>query len=272
MERLLRFDRLPFVTVFAIVVFLPSAFGKDAEDVIEYDDGGQGAPAEAPAGGGENASNPLAKVKNTDLRWQYLDVSGASINDIFIDGAFMATDKLKIKYELHYWESNLTGSSANDWESIVIKPIYFPTEGSWGDIKYRVAVGLDWIIDLGDVDEGIGFGSDQIGPFAGVALGLPSKTMLIPLTQQFLSYSGEDVNTTAFRLIALQPLPEGWWAKLDAKLPIEWENDEAVPASAELQVGRNINQNFAIYVDALAGIGGDRAFDWGGGLGLRFKY
>ena len=27
----------------------------------------------AQQGGGENASNPLAKVKNTDLRWQYLD-------------------------------------------------------------------------------------------------------------------------------------------------------------------------------------------------------
>jgi hypothetical protein len=32
-------------------------------------------------------------------------------------------------------------------------------------------------------------------------LGLPSRTMLIPLVQQFISYSGEDVNTTAFRLI-----------------------------------------------------------------------
>jgi hypothetical protein len=31
------------------------------------------------AGEGENASNPLAKVKNTDFRWQHLDLDGAEI-------------------------------------------------------------------------------------------------------------------------------------------------------------------------------------------------
>jgi hypothetical protein len=47
--------------------------------------------------GEENASNPLAKVKNTDLRWQYLVMEYGHVNDFFIDGAFMAKDKLKIK-------------------------------------------------------------------------------------------------------------------------------------------------------------------------------
>lgn len=54
--------------------------------------------------------------------------------------------------------------------------------------------------------------------FFGVALGLRGGTKLIPLVQQFLSYSGEDVNTTALRLIALQSLPEQMWFKLDAKI------------------------------------------------------
>ena len=65
------------------------------------------------AGGGENASNPLAKVKNTDVRWQYLDLvdNRGRINDYFVDGSFMLNEKTKLKYELHYWETNLTGSS-----------------------------------------------------------------------------------------------------------------------------------------------------------------
>ncbi len=57
----------------------------------------------APAqGDGENASNPLAKVKNTDVRIQYFDnPDGSERWDYWIaDGAFMATNKLKIKYEL----------------------------------------------------------------------------------------------------------------------------------------------------------------------------
>jgi len=223
-------------------------------------------------GEGENASNPLAKVRNTDMRWQYLDMDGGHVNDLFIDGAFMASDSLKIKYELHYWETDITGNSEYDWESLTLKGIYFPTEGTWGDLKYRVAIGMDWILDLGDQDQGIGSGADQIGPFVGLALALPEGTTLIPLVQQFLDYSGEDVNTTAFRLIAMRSLPQQMWLKLDAKLPIDWEHDEAVPATAELQLGKHINQYIALYVDGLVGIGCDRPYDWGVGTGIRFKY
>ena len=86
------------------------------------------------------------------------------------------------------------------------------------------------------------------------------------------SYSGEDINTTAFRLIALQPLPKQTWLKLDAKVPIDWENENAVPVTAELQFGKNINKLVALYIDGLVGIGGDKTFDWGLGTGLRFKY
>ena len=54
------------------------------------------------AGGGENASNPLAAVSNTDVRWQYLDdfVDSGHLNDYFVDGAFMVNPKLKVKYEV----------------------------------------------------------------------------------------------------------------------------------------------------------------------------
>lgn len=221
---------------------------------------------------GENASNPLAKVKNTDLRWQYLDSDRGRINDFFVDGAFMASDNLKIKYELHYWETDVTGTSENDWESMTLKGIYFPKEGVLNDIQYRLAIGLDWIVDFGDLDKGIGSGSDQLGPFAGIAFGIGKGTTIIPLVQHFFDYDGEDVNTTAFRLIALQPLPEATWLKLDAKLPVDWENDTQVSSTVELQFGKNIHDAFALYIDGLIGIGGHRPYDWGTGVGLRFKY
>ena len=70
------------------------------------------------------------------------------VNDAFIDGAFMALDSLKIKYELHYWETDLTGTSENNLESSTLKAIYFPTEGAWGEVTYRVALGLDGLLIL----------------------------------------------------------------------------------------------------------------------------
>ena len=38
---------------------------------------------------GENASNPLAAVNNTDLRVQYFDLDDADRTDYWVDGAYM---------------------------------------------------------------------------------------------------------------------------------------------------------------------------------------
>jgi hypothetical protein len=218
----------------------------------------------------ENASNPLAAVDNTDLRWQYFDLEHADRQDAYIDGAKMLSPKLKLKYELHYWDTDVRGQSENGLESLHLKFIYFPMEGKWKGIPYRLAVGAEWIKDLGDIDKGIGSGGDQIAPLAGVAMQL-GDTTLIPLVQHFQSYSGEDISQTSIRLIGIKPLAGQSWLKLDAKVPYDWENRK-VPASVELQLGKSFSRSFGAYIDGLAGLGSDRAYDWGIGVGLRFNY
>jgi hypothetical protein len=219
----------------------------------------------------ENASNPLAAVNNTDLRYQYFDLDGAYRSDYFVDGSYMATPKLKLKYELHYWDTDVTGSSESDWESFHLKPIYFPTEGQWGSWNYKLAVGVEWIVGFGNEDKGIGSGADQIAPLFGVAL-VKGDTVLVPLVQQFVSYDGPDVNTTAFRLIAIQSMSNDIWLKIDAKVSVEWENDNAVPTTMEVQMGKMYSPSFGVYLDGLIGIGGDKPYDWGVGVGARFNY
>ena len=222
----------------------------------------------------ENASNPLAAVNNVDLRWQFTSADAGDKHDVFFDNAYMVTPKLKLKYELHYNFTDVTGSDENDFEKVVIKPIYFPYQSKlnedWG---IKAALGLDWTVEFGNEDKGIGAGADTIAPFGGFAFAhLPSGLTLIPLVQQFVSYSGDtDVNTTSARLIALKPFGEGYWAKLDAKIPYDWEN-ERWPITTEFQVGYNFGPRWAIYADSLVGIGSDRPYDAGAGLGLRFKF
>ena len=118
---------------------------------------------------GGNASNPLAAVKNTDTRLQYFDLDESERYDYWVDGAFMLTPKLKLKYELHYWDTDVTGTSESDWESLHLKPIYFPANliGEFGAWKYATAIGGELIVDAGNTDKGIGTGSDQISIFVG---------------------------------------------------------------------------------------------------------
>jgi hypothetical protein len=257
-------------TWFFLMLFAVGAVSaQEPEGDVDIDWDGPDQP-----GDGENASNPLAAVSNTDLRWQYLDLkdSGKHLNDYFVDGAFMLNPKLKLKYELHYWDTNLSGTSHSGAESAVLKLIWFPHQGRMeSGTGYRLAFGMDYIHDLGDADKGIGFGADQVGPFAGVALALESGLTIIPLLQHFTSVSGADVNTTAARLIALQPFGDAWWLKLDAKIPYDWEN-ETVPADAEIQLGKTLKPGLGLYADGLVGLGSDRLYDWGVGVGLRFNY
>jgi hypothetical protein len=96
-------------------------------------------------------------------------------------------------------------------------------------------------------------------------------TVLVPLVQHFVEYDGPAVNSTAFRLIAIQSLANDSWGKLDTKVPVDWEND-TVSATVEAQLGKTFSESFGTYVDGLVGIGGDRPYDWGVGVGARFNY
>ena len=221
--------------------------------------------------GGENASNPLAAVDNTDIRYQYFDLDGPEKKDLWLDGSVMLNPKLKLKYELHYWDTDVTGSSESDWESLHLKPIYFPTQGKWGDWKYKLAIGAELIVDFGNDDKGIGSGSDQIAPLVGVAL-VRGGTVLVPLVQHFVEYDGPNVNQTSLRLIGIQSLPNKFWGKLDAKIPVDWADDEAIPATVEVQLGKMYTRAFGLYMDGLVGVGGHKPYDWGVGVGVRFNY
>jgi hypothetical protein len=222
----------------------------------------------------ENASNPLAAVNNTDFRLQGKSADVGDTYDFFIDGAYMVTPRLKLKYELHYLSTDVIGTRENGLEKLVLKPIYFPSEGQlsggWG---YRTAVGFDLIIDLGDQAKGIGIGTNQFAPLVGVAFShANSGWTLIPLAQHFTDIGeGPDISQTSGRLIALKPFGDANWFKVDAKIPYDWEN-ETWPITAEFQIGRTIRDGIGLYADALVGVGPDRPYDWGLGVGLRLNY
>ena len=256
---------------FWISAFCPSAVLKNTSLIIVFSLLGMNVSF-AEQEGGENASNPLAAVSNTDFRVKYFNLDNSDRHDASIDGATMITPKLKFKYEAHWWSTDVTGSDENDWESVLAKFIYFPKEGKLkSKLSYRLAVGLEWVLDLGDQEKGIGSGADQLGPFVGLALVPKPGTSLIPLLQHNESYSGEDYSLTAARLIAIQSLSNDKWLKLDLKVPYDWEN-ETWPAAAELQYGKSFTSNLGAYIDLQSGIGSERTYDYALGIGLRFNY
>ena len=85
--------------------------------------------------------------------------------------------------------------------------------GKLGEWKYKVAIGGELILDFGNEDKGIGSGSDQIAPLLGFAM-VRGDTVLVPIVQHFVDIDGPDVNTTSFRMIAIQSLPNKYLGKI----------------------------------------------------------
>jgi hypothetical protein len=222
----------------------------------------------------ENASNPLAAVNNVDLRMQWISSQPGDTIDTFVDGAHMLTPQLKLKYQLHYDHTNVTGSTEHHFDTLNLKPIYFPSKGKLGDEwQYGTAIGLEAIFDLGDQSKGIGPGAHQLAPLVGVAFSHPSSGWtLVPLIQHFQSVGeGTHISKTTFNPLAIKPFGDVNWLKIDAKFPYDWIND-TWPISVEFQVGRNLSKSTAVYVEGLVGVGDDRPYDAGLGFGLRFNY
>ena len=220
----------------------------------------------------ENASSPLAKVRNTDVKLRVFDIDGDDRDDYAVEGAMMLSPSLKFRYEARYWETNVNGRNTSGMESARAKAIYFPGDGKWGDTPYRLAVGAEVKVHFDNQVKGIGKDADTILSFIGAALKIQPGTTVIPLLQHEAQYDGEEVSVSSFRLLAVQELPNRTWLKLDAMASIDWENDEETPASAEIQYGHQFTPAFGIYAEAMAGLGCYKPYDWGIGAGLRFNY
>ncbi len=148
------------------------------------------------SGGGGDGSNPLASVTKLDFISTYTKSGGSFTTDISAEGAFMLHPKLKFIYELHYLITDVTGKTENDWESLHLKPVWFVKDfklsKAWG---MRLALGGELIIDFNNLDKGIGTGSDQVAPLAGLAfMNRETGLALIPLVQHFESYESGAVS------------------------------------------------------------------------------
>ncbi len=106
-----------------------------------------------------------------------------------IDGSYMLRPDLKIKYELHYNSTDVTGDRENGLEKANAKLTYFPSARALNDTwAMKTAVGLEWIVDFGDISKGIGTESDQLAPLVGAAFSNKVTGLtLLSLIQHFES-------------------------------------------------------------------------------------
>jgi len=232
------------------------------------------------AASGAAASDPTAAVNYQDVRYRYFDLDqGADKHSFETEGAYMLHPRFKLTNELRYVNTDSSGKSEQDFEELKLKGIHLTNIKPFG-IKAKLALGAEWLKDLGDFEKGTGTGADSIAPLVGIGWIPDDRNFIITLVQYFHSYDTdsarkEDVRETAPRLIWIRTLPDiGGWFKADLKMSIDHEDDENFNQVLELQLGKMLSPRIGIYGELLLGddVLDSNAYNVGGGLALRFMY
>ena len=230
--------------------------------------------------GGAAASDPTAAVSYQDFRYRYFDRSrNNERHSLETEGAFMLRPRIKITNELRYVSDDSSGKSEQDFNQLKIKGIHLSEIKPFG-VKAKLALGVEWLKDLGDFEEGTGTGADQIAPLAGIGWSLNDKNFVVTLVQYFHSYDTDnafdgDVRQTAPRLIWIRSLPSmGGWFKVDLKMSIDHEDDENFDQTLELQLGRMVSPKWGVYGEILVGddVFDSDAYNIGVGVGARMMF
>jgi hypothetical protein len=211
------------------------------------------------AASGAAASDPTAAVNYQDVRYRYFDLDqGADKHSFQTEGAYMLHPRFKLTNELRYVNTDNSGKSEQDFEELKLKGIHLTNIKPFG-IKAKLALGVEWLKDLGDFEEGTGSGADSIAPLAGIGWVPDDRNFIITLVQYFYSYDTdsareEDVRETAPRLIWIRSLPElGGWFKADLKMSIDHEDDENFDQRLELQLGKMVSPSVGFYGEVFLG-------------------
>ena len=260
------FIRVTFQVLTAIVLIFSMTITVHAEQESES----------APSAGA--ASDPTAAVNFQDVRFRYIDLGdGKQRRWLNTEGGYMLTPNFKLINELHYWDTDITGTSESSLESFHLKGIYLTPGPQIGDVKSRFAVGMEWIKALGEAKYGTSFGTDQIAPLTGFGWMLSKQATLITLVQYFHSYREqpgvEPFRVTGPRIIYLHSFPsQKAWLRLDDKFAINHNSGNATSNALEVQLGKMVTPKLGVYVDALYNTGGFHQYDWGVGMGIRTMY
>ena len=230
-------------------------------------------------GAGAAASDPTASVNFQDIRYRYFDLEdGDHRNSFEAEGSYAFTPRFKLTHKLVGVETDVTDESEADFSELSLKPIFLTPMEPFG-IKARLALGFEWLKDLGESSEGTGSGTDQIAPLAGVGWLPTEQDFVITLVQYFHSYDEDsrvdEVRRTGPRLIYIRKLPAiKGWARADFKGLIDHEDDNDFTQTLELQLGTMITQSIGIYGELLLGdsVLDTDAYDMGGGVALRIVY
>jgi hypothetical protein len=228
----------------------------------------------APQTTDKSGTDPTKFLRQVRLNYEYASTANdASVNTLsFSYVQPFAEQTMNLRFKLPLLHSDVSGSSETGIGD-------FSVRYNWlADItqSYGLLVGAELLADTA-TDDSLGRGKWVISPLATYAIFLNSNMIFAPTYQHNLSFAGDDarndVNESVFDFYFVYTADDKEsWVTVDPALVIDWENNEAIPFSIEVQYGRKLGTLWGGAVNGFIqpgiGIGQDRAIDWNIEVGI----
>lgn len=124
-------------------------------------------------------------------------------------------------------------------------------------------------------DDTLGSGKYQLNPTIVGVYAFSQQTFAAVVAKHLFSIGGEsdraDIVQGQYRCILAHTTPSGWWFLADPQLWADYDNDNRLQLSLDLEVGRMINPSTGVWLRGGSRITGDwDKEDWSISAGIRF--
>jgi hypothetical protein len=230
---------------------------------------------------GQPAESVTQRLDPTDFksrfetRYEYQDLQSGGARQLLVPRYEHAFSKaFALRFEVPYVVDDPPGG---DDESGIGDILIRPALRLYRGEGFAVVAAAEITFDTAS-DDRLGTGKNVVAPLVFASFDVPKlNSVVFPFAQQSVSVSGDDdrsdINTSLFRVGVLSRWPNRFYTFLEPSLYIDWERDEKTGFTLELEVGRLLNRQLAIWGRPGVGLWGDNLpyiYDWNFEIGFRY--
>lgn len=214
-----------------------------------------------------------------ELRDEYVDYQrGGGSNMVVprLDYAVSPVFSLRLETPFVTSGPELAGeSNQSGFGDLLLRASYRATRGA----GYAIVVGAEAILDTASKDS-LGYGKQIVAPLVYASIDVPRcRSVLFPFVQRFFTVGGDDgrtdVDYTLLKAAMLTRWPDRLYSVIEPQLVIDHENADRVGAMLEVEGGRFLTRQLALFARPGVGLHGDdlpQVYNWNLKLGARYSF
>jgi hypothetical protein len=224
----------------------------------------------------DNGTDPTKLSRNAQIRFESLDLGDGFTNNVLFlrfTQPLGSAQRSSLEFKLPVISNDVAGDSAYGVGDFILKFSHLATLTP----KYGILLTLEAGFDTADKPEH-GFGSNVLRPGITYARFLPGGSLFAPTLQHAFTVGDTDsgrtdvsITVADFYYVPKLRDPRNYMT-IDPALTYDWNREQLSPSLA-VTLGRVISTGLpgtsSVFVKPSAGIGSDRAYDWGLEVGFK---